>query len=213
MNDSSHIQDMRTVYNQIAQEFSETRKHGWQEWKLFEEYIPQSGKILDIGCGNGRLSEYFPQYEYYGIDLADEFIKIAQKRYPNKQFIQAEMTHLPFEDNFFDSVFSIASLHHVNTKELRLQALSEMHRVLKKDHHLCIMVWNLRNNQRYAKELAAAKKTHSEFDLLIPWGDKKIMRYYYAYSADELQQQLTEAGFSVVKTSSDRNITCIAKKQ
>jgi len=50
----------------------------------------QSGKrILDIGCGTGRVSELFNKANYLGVDYSENFIKFAKKEYPeaNKKFI------------------------------------------------------------------------------------------------------------------------------
>lgn len=48
---------------------------------------------------------------------------------------------LPVRDQTFDSVISIAVIHHFSTKSLRAKAIGEMHRILKVGGRLLIYVW------------------------------------------------------------------------
>ena len=48
---------------------------------------------------------------------------------------------LPVRSNLFDSVISIAVVHHFSTKTLRLNAIAEMHRILRVGGRLLIYVW------------------------------------------------------------------------
>ncbi len=75
--------------------------------------------VLDIGCGDGRvtlaLTEQVPQGEVLGIDSSEGMIALAQQRlresgYRNAAFAVTDAKALPF-DNRFDVVFSNAALH------------------------------------------------------------------------------------------------------
>ncbi len=60
-------------------------------------------KVLDVGCGFGRMSDMFT--DYTGIDPSEEMIKLANERYPDKRFL--------ITDNLsgnFDVIFEIMSL-------------------------------------------------------------------------------------------------------
>jgi len=59
-----------------------------------------SGKVLDAGCGYGRTSEWID--DYVGVDFSPDFIALAQKNYPNKEFVQADLRELPFGNEEFD---------------------------------------------------------------------------------------------------------------
>ena len=47
--------------------------------------IYKDAKVLDFGCGYGRMSDMFTNYT--GIDFSEEMIKLAKKKYHNKTFI------------------------------------------------------------------------------------------------------------------------------
>ena len=48
---------------------------------------------------------------------------------------------LPVRNAVFDSVISIAVIHHFSTKTLRIAAISEFHRILKIGGKVLIYVW------------------------------------------------------------------------
>lgn len=64
------------------------------------------GKVLDAGCGYGRWSELFE--DYVGVDFSPDFIAEAQRKYPNKTFVQADLKALPFADKEFDTAFCVS---------------------------------------------------------------------------------------------------------
>jgi trans-aconitate 2-methyltransferase len=78
-------------------------------------------KVLDIGCGDGKLTaliaEQLPQGHAVGIDSSAEMITLAEKNYPaekfpNLSFMVKDARELDF-DNEFDIIFSNACLHWV----------------------------------------------------------------------------------------------------
>ena len=140
-------EDTRRNYNLIADDFSRTRRNLWPELSFLKEYVENGDKILDLGCGNGRLAELFKdkEIEYIGIDNSEKLIELAKNRYAAEKirFIATDGVNLPFPENYFDKIFSIAVLHHIPSRELRLKFLSEARRVLKKDGIAVFTVWNL----------------------------------------------------------------------
>lgn len=93
------------------------------------------GKLLDVGCGSGHysvpLKELSPNLHYYGIDTSPMAVKVSKKYATPESVIRlGSATELPYSDNSFDVVMSITCLQHLPV-EMRLQAISEMKRVLK----------------------------------------------------------------------------------
>ncbi len=108
---------------------------------MIQHYDLKAGdKILDIGCGKGfQLVEFqksLAGVELYGLDISKYAIEHSHEDV--KPFLQVgNATHLPFEDNFFDFVFSINTLHCLHAYDLHV-ALKEMERVSKGKSYICV---------------------------------------------------------------------------
>ena len=68
--------------------------------KICDELIGIHDKVIDVGCGYGRLSEWFGSY--IGIDFSEDFIKKAKELYPDKQFYTIDAKDTGFLDKEFD---------------------------------------------------------------------------------------------------------------
>lgn len=68
--------------------------------EIIKGWIPSTAKVLDAGCGYGRLSVLFPNYA--GVDFTNAFIHKARELYPQKNFFRADLKNLPFGDQQFD---------------------------------------------------------------------------------------------------------------
>jgi len=169
----------RTFYDSSAYSFSQTRNYCWDDLNFIKEHIKNQDKILDFGCGNGRLSELFEgkDYEYVGVDISNELLKIARKKYPDKEFILIDKENeLLFEDGSFDKIFSVAVFHHFNP-EMTKQALKELRRILKKDGILILTVWYLWST-KYKKNLLE-NFSKGKFDLMTKLTFKNSKKTYY----------------------------------
>lgn len=96
-------------------------------------------KILDLGCGDGRLlADLAKQNEVYGIDQSAGAVEVARTN--GVQAIVGDIEKsLPFADASFDGVFALDILEHmVNLTGL----LREINRVLKDDGFLIIALPN-----------------------------------------------------------------------
>ena len=115
----------------------------WQ--KVAEEInkaynLPKKPKILDIGCGKGYLLFDFlkviPDAQIYGLDISEYALKNSKPEIKDKLLL-GNARDLPYEDNHFDLVISINTLHCLEAPDLFL-ALKEMERVGKNFKYLCV---------------------------------------------------------------------------
>ncbi len=94
---------------------------------------PINGTVLDIGCHAGTFTEQLlnklQTRKIYGIDISPSALKLAQKRIPYGNFQIADAANLPFKNNFFDAIFCLEVLEHVDNP---LKVISEIKRILKK---------------------------------------------------------------------------------
>ena len=124
-------------------------EHKILEIKSVEKDYIKKLNILDLGCGDGNSYEYFnthfPNCQYSGIDISEDSIEIAQRKFKNKNdFKTFNGIQIPFEDKKFDIVFIACVLHHIDHK-LHDEILLEVHRVLKKEGRLYIFEHNQYN--------------------------------------------------------------------
>ncbi len=97
--------------------------------------IPKNARILDVGCGDGKitalLASQIPDGQVIGVDISDKILKYArddfEDRYWNLSFIRGDAEELPYY-NEFDAVVSFTALLWVANHE---KALASMARSLK----------------------------------------------------------------------------------
>jgi ubiquinone/menaquinone biosynthesis C-methylase UbiE len=109
--------------------------------------LNEGSKILDVGCAKGFMLYDFHKLnlklDLYGIDISKYAIENCVPEIKNKLQV-ANATKLPFEDNFFDLVISINTIHNLDKVECAT-ALKEISRVSKKKAFLTVDAY--RNNQ------------------------------------------------------------------
>jgi len=193
------------TWNFIAKEFELTRHYSW-DLEEYAKFTRPGMKILDLGCGNGRLIELLKdrKIDYTGIDNSKELIGLAKGKYPNQKFLIGNALNLPFKNNSFDVIYSIAVFHHIPSKKLRLKFLKEARRVLKKDGKIVLTVWNLWQRKylssivKYSLLKLTGKSKLDFGDLYIPW-QNKYQRYHHAFTKRELVKLFKKAGFNIEK--------------
>lgn len=179
-------------YNDFAGQFSQTREYLWDDILPLLKYIKENDKVLDIGCGNGRLYHVLKEKQilYTGLDLSEELIKISKAKYPEVDFMVGDMKKLPFLAGSFDAVFCIAAFHHLTTAEERLQTLREMKRVVKPGGKILLVNWNLLGEWGTGKvEKGDYKRFGNDFS--VPWKNSEGLvlgeRFYHAFTLDEIE--------------------------
>lgn len=222
------MKDSAAGYEKIAEQFSRTRSSFWKELDFIKKEISEGDNVLDLGCGNGRLYEFLKdkKIDYTGVDSSEGLLKLAREKYgETAKFVKGDALNLPFADESFDKIVSIAVLHHIPSKESRKKFLSEARRVLKKDGLLIISVWNMRQ-RKYAPLLiknAFLKLiglSALDFgDAYLGWNKEKNVRFLHAFGKREFKKLLEESGFSVerlafVKRKSGQgNLLAIVEKR
>ena len=115
--------------------------------KMADHYgIKPGDKILDVGCGMAHLlyefTQVVPGVEVTGLDISDYALSHAKEEIRDK-LIKGNATELPFEDDSFDLVISLTTLHNLKVFDLK-KAVKEIERVSRKNSY--IMVESYRND-------------------------------------------------------------------
>lgn len=102
--------------------------------------IKPGDRVLDVGCGKAFLlydfTQAVPGVEVRGIDVSQYGIDNAKEEV--RPFLEAgNANNLPYEDNYFDLVISINTLHNLYCYDLD-KALREIERVGKKNKYICV---------------------------------------------------------------------------
>ena len=186
------------IWDAIAEQWHHFRQGKVETvYGFLGKYCDKKGKILEIGCGNARNLIPFAKlnFECYGVDFSKKMLenadKYARKNNVNIRLLKSDMTSLSFEDDYFDYVLYVSSLHHLDNEEKRLKALKEAYRVLKKNGLMLLSVWN----KLQFRFIFRSK------DLDISWRfkDKKYDRYYHLFDYFELRKLVKIANFSILE--------------
>lgn len=109
--------------------------------------LKKDAKILDVGTGQGRMAIILALNDYKVItgEPEGDDPAYAQQNWLAKakkvnvdhliSFKYFEAEKLPFEDKYFDAIFSMGALHHIGDKAT---AFTEFSRTLKLNGKLCI---------------------------------------------------------------------------
>src|SRR5260221_4648394 len=102
----------------------------------------KKGKLLDIGCGGGILTEslpyYFPKMKMYGCDISKTAIAYAKKLGSGKvTYGVIKNKKVPSKSNSFDVAICLDVLEHIPDINFFLK---EVRRILKKDGKFFLIV-------------------------------------------------------------------------
>ncbi|MEK7557898.1 MAG: class I SAM-dependent methyltransferase [Patescibacteria group bacterium] len=211
-------------YKEIADDFNQTRKkYLWPELIKLTELINNNDKILDVGCGNGRLLEAFKnkKISYTGVDNSERLIELAKQNQElgirNQEFLVGdilELNKLPEKD--FDYVFCLAVLPHLPGNDLRLTALKQLKNKIKQQGKIILTAWNMWSQKKFRKLLwkfvllKLINKNKLDFgDILFDWknsaGQAISQRYYHAFTKQELKRLFKKAGLKIEKLYKDKH--------
>lgn len=101
MKDSYMSRFMQFDYSSKTLFYSDNRLHVdrlKQVSILLRELIKPEDGLLDVGCGYGDVIPYLPYCRYCGVDIIEDFVSEAQRRYPSHEFRVANL--LFFEEKF-----------------------------------------------------------------------------------------------------------------
>lgn len=136
---SEKIQSSEVLYYSREERFNHENKDYW--FNLLQ--VKDGMRILEVGCGGGHflnmIKRYFPSCEVVGVDIDDNHIKLAREKAGKKgidvKYMVEDVTALPFEDEYFDLVFSHTVVEHMPFNVF----ITEQKRVLKRGGKIVIM--------------------------------------------------------------------------
>lgn len=98
---------------------------------IARERLPESLRLLDLGCGTGAMAGCFQPDVYVGVDPDRRYLARALTRHPRHRFSRMDGRALAFGDSCFDAVLIGGVIHHLDDHDA-LALLREAKRVLKR---------------------------------------------------------------------------------
>jgi ubiquinone/menaquinone biosynthesis C-methylase UbiE len=260
------LKETEIGYDMMSQKFSQTRKFFWRGMEFIKDYVKDGDRVLDFGCGNGRLLELFldksstnfgsaeakntiganpklvldKKIKYTGVDVSQKLLDLAKNKYSQEfsSFLKIDPSQqsLPFEDDFFNSVYSIAVFHHFPKEHAQIMA-KELYRVTRPGGQVVVSVWNLwpastrgdRSSTRGGQKQYFKNILKNWLEKIIgkselTWNDCYIsfknnqgeifQRYHHAFTKGEFASLFIKAGFKTEKgaPANNKNIVFIGRK-
>ncbi|HVX24474.1 MAG TPA: class I SAM-dependent methyltransferase [Candidatus Saccharimonadales bacterium] len=161
------------------------------ERPVFEEQltaiVPARARLLDIGCGTGRVLRYLLDQgavpdQLCGIDPSPSMLAHAQAVEPRSHLARATAEALPFDDNSFDFITGNMWLHNINTKQARA-AIREIGRTLVPAGRFVSVDLNPR-------QYGSVSNWRQQ---VTPWGGKMLV---FAHNYSKLQEEAEQVGLT-----------------
>ncbi len=114
------MKETLSYYNQNADSFIEGTQNAdmSDQYRLFLKYLPNGGKLLDLGCGSGRDSAYFSSlgFDVTAADGSEELCKRVRENH-GIPALCIKFEELSFVSEF-DAIWACASLLHVTKADM-----------------------------------------------------------------------------------------------
>jgi SAM-dependent methyltransferase len=176
-------------YKQIGIEFDKTRRYFWQGWYELKNILAtkkienkeEKLKILDIGCGNGRLAEFFEQEtdyktDYLGLDFDQTLLLKAKEKFKkhtktkikanflkydifdtNNLLNKDNLEKVNFQTNDFNLIALFGVIHHL-PPQLSLDFFTNLKTFLTNSNAILIFsVWDFMNFESVKKKVIKDK--------------------------------------------------------
>lgn len=132
---------------------------GWENFvQVYIQPFPGM-RMLDIGCGTGAILSHLGDVDYFGYDIAPDYIQHAKNIFGNrgrffcKEFTADELNHI----GLFDVVTLCGVLHHLDD-EVAINLIKLLGRCLKQDGRI------VTSDGCYVKGQSFFAKTLLDFD-------------------------------------------------
>ena len=170
----------RRFYARFADAFDQSRHHGWQGWHDLMPLLPSRPlRILDLGCGNGRLAEFLdrtaeahdPVASYVGRDRCEALLDHARGKtvsfpthFETWSWFDMPETARETPKPEYDWVTLFGVMHHVYGYAARLELLHWASQWLRPGGLLSVSFWNFGASEQFLR------KTIPWSDMATQWG-------------------------------------------
>lgn len=159
--------DIRYYWEKIGHKYAQTWQVGGRKYvslleqkfveNILKDFPENNLKVLDLGCGTGRISAVLERSEkinsLYGVDFSRPMLDYCQKRFQKskkiKEFILSDISKkLPFKKNTFNLITTIRVIKYNHNWS---QILNECYRILQREGILIFEMPNKNSVNRLAQ--------------------------------------------------------------
>jgi ubiquinone/menaquinone biosynthesis C-methylase UbiE len=156
--------------------------------------LNNDSKILDWGCGSGRLIRHMPKHcspiqpAFYGTDYNEQYINWNQNHLPGISFhLNSDFPPLPYPADFFDAIYGISIFTHFSEAQ-HVAWFDELKRILKPGG---VLYLTFQVDAFKIKLNTAELKRFNEGQLVIKSKTSLGHRTYSAYQPASLIEKLS----------------------
>ncbi|BAY43556.1 putative methyltransferase [Scytonema sp. HK-05] len=123
-------------------------------FECLDQLLDQDAKILDYGCGYGRITHALTEHGYQrveGVDSSQRMIEKACCIYPNLNFKFITSPQLPYADGEFDAVLLFTVLTCIPRNQAQIALIQELKRILRSGGLLYVSDLCLQTDERNLK--------------------------------------------------------------
>lgn len=205
-------------YRRRGGEFSATRRRPWPGWiRALDEYRarrrgPRPGRVLDLGCGNGRLSAFLApelgdDHLYLGVDASPSLLAEASRflgRMPRGRFAATDLLASPWPvaTGVFTWVVAFGMLHHVAGRANRRLFMTRLARRVAPGGLATVSFWQFADRPRFRRRTVEwpgiDRRQLEDGDFLLRWGDGDAARYCHHVDDAEAEELAAASGLERV---------------
>ncbi|MGB1205143.1 MAG: class I SAM-dependent DNA methyltransferase [Chitinophagales bacterium] len=138
--ENSVYQEKVAYYYDLIYEFKDYGKDAETLHKIIAKHKQTAGnELLEAACGTGKYTPFLSEkYNYTGFDLSQNMVNVAQRKFPEQAFLQADMLDFSLDKKFDIIVCLFSSIAYLKTYENLQTALENFYKHLKKDGILIV---------------------------------------------------------------------------
>lgn len=206
----------RAFYAGFARQFAHSRSPDQPGWQRLLPFLPASGRLLDVGCGQGRLAQFLVRQgstlTYVGVDDSPALLAIASAQTASLALditlaavdIASAGWQLRLPYSRFNAVAALAVLHHIPGWVRRCELLAQLGSLLAGDGVLVASTWQFMNEARLRRKIVPwraaglAPEQVEAGDYLLDWRrGGEGLRYCHLVDASEMIELARQSGLHV----------------
>ncbi|MEI2692788.1 MAG: class I SAM-dependent methyltransferase [Anaerolineae bacterium] len=203
----------RRFYDDFARQFSQSRTPDQPGWRRLLPFLPETGQLLDVGCGQARWAQFLAsqgrRLAYVGVDSSEALLAIARTETTGLglevSLVAADIAAPHWQQQLpagpFAAVVVLAVLHHIPGWQRRGALLAQLGSLLADDGILALSTWQFMNEARLRRKVTPwsavglASEQVEAGDYLLDWQrGGQGLRYCHLVDEAEMEALAQQAG-------------------